>query len=34
MRDGFSGPGRAPFADGYEEVIVGWLWRTVVDARR
>ncbi|MBV8516696.1 MAG: alpha/beta fold hydrolase [Acidobacteria bacterium] len=33
MRDGFTGNGRAPFADGYEEVITGWLWRNVVTAK-
>jgi pimeloyl-ACP methyl ester carboxylesterase len=30
MRKGFAGPGRAPFADGYEESMLGWLWLHVV----
>ncbi len=32
MRDGHAGPGRAPFADGYLDVMVGWLWRHIVVA--
>jgi pimeloyl-ACP methyl ester carboxylesterase len=28
-----TGGGRAPFADGYAEVMLGWLWRHVVNAR-
>ena len=30
MREGHTGAGRAPFADGYAEVQLGWLWRYVV----
>ena len=30
MREGFSGKGRPPFADGYSEVMLGWLWQHVV----
>jgi uncharacterized protein len=30
MGAGHSGAGRAPFADGYAEVQLGWLWRYVV----
>ena len=30
MREGYSGGGRAPFADGYVEAQLGWLWRYVV----
>ena len=30
MREGHTGPGAAPFADGYSEVQIGWLWRHVV----
>lgn len=30
MRDGFTGTGRPPFADGYHDVMLGWLWRNVV----
>ncbi|NIN11327.1 MAG: alpha/beta fold hydrolase [Gemmatimonadales bacterium] len=30
MREGHSGGGRAPFADGYLEVQLGWLWRHVI----
>jgi pimeloyl-ACP methyl ester carboxylesterase len=33
MREGYTGKGRAPFADGYEEVQLGWLWRHVVDSK-
>ena len=32
MREGFSGSGRPPFADGYFESMVGWLWMHVVNA--
>jgi hypothetical protein len=31
MRDGFKGEGRPPFADGYREIMDGWLWRHVLD---
>ncbi len=31
MRDGHTGKGRAPFADGYKDVQLGWLWRHVVN---
>ena len=34
MRDGHTGSGRPPFADGYAEVMLGWLWRHVVDDRK
>lgn len=30
MREGHGGAGRAPFADGYAEVQIGWLWRNVI----
>jgi hypothetical protein len=30
MRDGFTGPGSAPFAAGYAEAQVGWLWLHVM----
>jgi len=30
MREGFFGKGRPPFADGYSEVMLGWLWQHVV----
>ncbi|MFW6084916.1 MAG: alpha/beta hydrolase family protein [Gemmatimonadota bacterium] len=30
MADGWRGEGRAPFADGYRDVMAGWLWRHVV----
>ncbi len=30
MREGFTGTGRPPFADGYAEVMLGWLWQHVV----
>lgn len=33
MRDGHTGAGRAPFADGYADAMIGWLWRNVVDRR-
>lgn len=33
IREGHTGPGRAPRADGYDELQLGWLWRHVV-ARR
>lgn len=33
MRDGHTGTGRAPFADGYADAMIGWLWRNVVDRR-
>lgn len=29
MREGHTAPGRAPFADGYMDVQLGWLWRVV-----
>lgn len=31
MRDGFTGSGRPPFADGYAEAMIGWLWLHVVN---
>lgn len=34
MREGHSGPGRAPFADGYLEVQLGWLWLHVVNDKQ
>ena len=34
MRAGHDGPGRAPFADGYEDLMIGWLWRNVVAGGR
>jgi pimeloyl-ACP methyl ester carboxylesterase len=30
MREGFTGQGRAPFADGYPELMIGWLWQHVL----
>ena len=30
MREGYTGTGRPPFADGYEDLMLGWLWRHVV----
>ena len=30
MREGHTGPGRAPFAGGYLDVQLGWLWRNVI----
>jgi hypothetical protein len=30
MREGHDGGGRAPFAEGYGEVQLGWLWRHVL----
>lgn len=29
-RDGYTGSGPAPFADGYLEIQLGWLWRVVL----
>jgi uncharacterized protein len=34
MRDGQTGGGRAPFAHGYAEVQLGWLWRHVIATAR
>jgi uncharacterized protein len=34
MREGHTGPGSAPFADGHLEVMLGWLWRHVVDGAK
>ena len=34
MREGTKGGGRPPFADGYFEVQLGWLWRNVVNNLR
>lgn len=34
MLEGHAGVGRAPFADGYLEIQLGWLWRNVVAAPR
>lgn len=33
MREGFTGSGRPPFADGYSELMLGWLWQHVVDKK-
>jgi pimeloyl-ACP methyl ester carboxylesterase len=30
VREGFTGTGRPPLADGYQDVMLGWLWRVVV----
>jgi dipeptidyl aminopeptidase/acylaminoacyl peptidase len=30
MREGYTGTDRAPFADGYAEAMLGWLWLHVV----
>ncbi len=30
MRDDYNGQGRAPFADGYSELMLGWLWQHVL----
>ena len=32
MREGFIGQGRPPFADGYAEAMLGWLWMHVANA--
>jgi len=34
MREGHDGGGRAPFAEGYDEVQLGWLWRHVLAGDR
>jgi pimeloyl-ACP methyl ester carboxylesterase len=34
MREGYTGTGRPPFADGYADVMVGWLWRHVVHGKK
>ena len=34
MREGNSGTARPPFADGYEDVMLGWLWRHVVNGEK
>jgi len=34
MREGYTGTGRPPFADGYKEAMLGWLWLHVVDGFR
>lgn len=34
MRDGYTGTGRPPFADGYREIMLGWLWRHVIDSKK
>jgi len=34
MREGHHGEGRAPFADGYAEVQLGWLWQHVLAGAR
>ncbi len=34
MREGHTGPGRPAFADGYEELMVGWLWRHVIESTK
>lgn len=34
MREGYTGKGRAPFADGYYEVQLGWLWLHVVNREK
>lgn len=31
VREGYTGHGRAPFADGYAESQLGWLWNNVID---
>jgi hypothetical protein len=33
MREGYTGSGRPPFADGYSELMLGWLWQHVVDKK-
>jgi len=33
MREGYKGKGRAPFADGYAEVMIGWLWYHIIDGQ-
>jgi hypothetical protein len=30
VREGFTGAGRPPLAQGYPEVMLGWLWRNVI----
>lgn len=34
MREGYTGTGRPPFADGYRDVMVGWLWRHVIHRKK
>ena len=34
MREGFTGSGRAPFADGYSELMLGWLWQHVITKKQ
>ena len=31
LREGHTGPDRPPFADGYHEAMLGWLWQHVVE---
>ena len=33
MREGYKGNGRAPFADGYKEVMLGWLWYHIIEGQ-
>lgn len=34
MRDSHTGGGRAPFADGYSEAMLGWLWQHVATTKK
>lgn len=34
MREGHTGSGRPPFADGYMELMLGWMWRHVVGGNK
>lgn len=34
VREGFTGQGRPPLADGYAETMLGWLWMHVIQAGR
>jgi pimeloyl-ACP methyl ester carboxylesterase len=34
MREGHTSAGRPPFADGYTEVMLGWLWRHVIEGKK
>ena len=33
VREGFTGTGRPPLADGYQDVMLGWLWRNVTRSK-
>ena len=33
MKEGYKGKGRAPFADGYAESMIGWLWYHIIEGQ-